>query len=174
MLRGCLLPETTSGLNHRGLFFLSVDFFFGTFLIVSIPLSDVLQKGRLCILSFVQGVVRSTPCSRGVPWAHPLRESSCLSWDHDLGYPCHTATCVPCCPAITLACGAAFKTRALCKLGMWHTHKAIIFILYLLTNCKSVILRMLSILASLQASLISLWKKKRCSLWLTAGLKWHI
>ena len=42
--------------------------------------------------------------------------------------------------------------------------RAIIFILDLLANCKSVILRMLPILVSLQAALIPLWKKKRFAL----------
>lgn len=175
MLRGCLLPETVSGLNHRGLFFCQL-IFLGPSLLFPFHSQMYCREVGCCTLFFVQEVVCRSLCSRGVPWAHPPREASCLSWDHDLEsvpvtqpHVCHAVLW-----AITLACGAAFKARALHRLGMWHTQKAVIFILYLLTNCKSVILRMFSILASLQASLISLWKTKRCSLWLTAGLKWHI
>lgn len=162
MLRGFLLSETACLVWITGAFFFQFMFLGPP---LSLSFSDVLQKGRLQH-TVVEGAAWSSLCSRGVPWAQPLRGASCPSWDNELGplpvtrlLVCHAVLW-----AITLACGAAFKTRALHKLGMWHTKKAIIFILYLLTNCKSVILRMLSILASLQASLISLWKKKRCSL----------
>lgn len=146
--------------------------FFRGFIIVSIPPSDVLQKGRLLHTLFLcrglSAAVSAVQVScELIPWEEILACPGTMTWG--LSHVCCAVLW-----AIPLACGAAFKARALCKLGMWHTQKAIIFILYLLTNCKSVILRMLSILASLQASLISLWKKKRCSLWLTAGLKWHI
>ena len=166
MLRGFLLSETASlWFESQGLFSFSQFMFLGP--PSSFSFSDVLQQGRLQhAVCCGGGCMEQSLCSRGVPWAPPQRGASCLSWDHELE-PLPVTWLLVCRAvlwAITLACRAAFKARALSKLGMWHTKQAIIFILYLLTNCKSVILRMLSILASLQASLISLWKKKRCSL----------
>lgn len=164
MLRGFLLSEAASAwFESQGPFCVSQFVFLGPPL--SFSFWDVLQKGR-SLHTVVEGVVQSSVCSRGDPWALSLRGAPCLSWDLKLE-PLPVTQLLMCCIvlwATTLACGAAFKAGALHKVGMWHTKEAIIFILYLLTNCKSVILRMLSILASLQASLISLWKKKRCSL----------
>lgn len=166
MLRGFLLSETASvWFESQGPFSFSQFTFLGPPWLFSC--SDVLQKGTLQhTVCCGGGCMEQSPQQRWPPWAQPLWGASCLSWDHELEPPpvSQLLVCRAVLWAIARACGAAFKARALRKLGMWHTKQAIIFILYLLTNCKSVILRMLSILASLQASLISLWKKKRCSL----------